>query len=136
MNNEYKKISIKDVQRLLMTIKLEKNNKYLDKIENFSEELSSIINSKLLYKKIYYFPGDFEGNKDITYTAILSTSHIIISSYTEEDGIYLDIDAGWCSRERLRITKLKEILSRNFKSFQIINIKYLDYDYNEEGFLD
>jgi len=127
MNNEYKKISVKDVKRLLAIVKINKNENFIDIIGEFSNDLAKILNSKLLYHKIYLFPADFEGNKDITFTGILTTSHIVISSYTEDDGVYIDIDAAWCSGENLNKEKLEELLKKYFKSYEIKSFKIYNY---------
>jgi S-adenosylmethionine/arginine decarboxylase-like enzyme len=127
MNDEYKKISVKDVKRLISIVKINKNENFIDIIKDFSNDLSKILNSRLLYHKIYLFPADFEGNKDITFTGILTTSHIVISSYTEEDGIYIDIDSAWCSGENLNKEKLEELLKKYFKNYEIISFKIYNY---------
>jgi S-adenosylmethionine/arginine decarboxylase-like enzyme len=127
MNKEYKRISIKDVKRLIAIIKISKNENFIDIIREFSNDFAKILNSKLLYHKIYIFPADFEGNKDITFTGILTTSHIVISSYTEEDGIYIDIDAAWCSGENLNKEKLEELLKKYFKNYEIKSFKIYNY---------
>ncbi|BFI73173.1 hypothetical protein YN1_1600 [Nanoarchaeota archaeon] len=127
MTEEYKKISIRDVKRLLLIIRCDKNQNIIDKIDELAEDIAKKINSKILYKKIYYFPGDFEGNKDITFIGILTTSHIIISSYTEEDGIYLDIDAAWCSGKDINKIDIKDVLNKYLKNYEIKSLKILDY---------
>jgi S-adenosylmethionine/arginine decarboxylase-like enzyme len=127
MNNEYKRISIKDVKRLIAIIKINKNENFINIIKEFSNDFAKILNSKLLYHKVYLFPADFEGNKDITFTGILTTSHIVISSYTEEDGIYIDIDAAWCSRENLNKEKLEDLLKKYFKNYEIKSFKIYNY---------
>jgi S-adenosylmethionine/arginine decarboxylase-like enzyme len=127
MNEEYKKISIKDVKRLLMVVKFSKDHSIIDNIEEFADNFAKLLNSKLLYKKIYFFPGDFEGNKDITFAGILTTSHIVISSYTEDDGIYLDIDIAWCSGKEINKKEIEGLLSKYLKSYEIKSIKLLNY---------
>ncbi|MFP3256385.1 MAG: S-adenosylmethionine decarboxylase [Candidatus Nanopusillus acidilobi] len=127
MNKEYKRISIKDVKRLIAIVKINKNESFIDIIREFSNDFAKILNSRLLYYKIYLFPADFEGNKDIAFTGILATSHIVISSYTEEDGIYIDIDAAWCSGEKLNKEKLEELLKKYFKNYEIKSFKIYDY---------
>jgi len=127
MNEEYKKISVKDVKRLIAIVKINKNENFIDIIKEFSNDFAKILNSKLLYHKIYLFPADFEGNKDITFTGILTTSHIVISSYTEEDGIYIDIDAAWCSGENLNKEKFEELLKKYFKNYEIKSFKIYNY---------
>jgi S-adenosylmethionine/arginine decarboxylase-like enzyme len=127
MNKEYKRISIKDVKRLLTIVKISKNENFINIIKEFSTDFAKILNSRLLYHKIYLFPADFEGNKDITFTGILTTSHIVISSYTEEDGIYIDIDAAWCSGENLNKEKLEELLKKYFKNYEIKSLKIYNY---------
>jgi S-adenosylmethionine/arginine decarboxylase-like enzyme len=127
MNDEYKKISVKDVKRLIAIVRINKNENFIDVIGEFSDDFAKILNSRLLYHKIYLFPADFEGNKDITFTGILTTSHIVISSYTEEDGIYIDIDAAWCSGENLNKEKLEELLKKYFKNYEIKSFKIYNY---------
>ena len=127
MNKEYKRISIKDVKRLISIVKIDKNENFIDIIREFSNDFAKILNSKLLYHKIYIFPADFEGNKDITFTGILTTSHIVISSYTEDDGVYIDIDAAWCSGENLNKEKLEELLKKYFKNYEIKSFKIYNY---------
>ncbi|MDT7890746.1 MAG: S-adenosylmethionine decarboxylase [Candidatus Nanopusillus sp.] len=127
MNREYKKISVRDVKRLLTIVKISKNENFTDIIKEFSNDLAKILNSRLLYHKIYLFPADFEGNKDITFIGILTTSHIVISSYTEEDGIYIDIDAAWCSGENLNKEKFEELIKKYFKNYEIKSFKIYDY---------
>jgi len=127
MNKEYKRISIKEVKRLIAIVKINKNENFIDIIREFSNDFAKILNSKLLYHKIYIFPADFEGNKDITFTGILTTSHIVISSYTEEDGIYIDIDAAWCSGENLNKEKLEELFKKYFKNYEIKSFKIYNY---------
>jgi S-adenosylmethionine/arginine decarboxylase-like enzyme len=127
MNKEYKRISIKDVKRLISIVKINKDENFIDIIREFSNDFAKILNSKLLYHKIYLFPADFEGNKDITFSGILTTSHIVISSYTEEDGIYIDIDAAWCSGEKLNKEKLEELLKKYFKNYEIKSFKIYNY---------
>ena len=127
MNNEYKRISIKDVKRLVAIVKINKNENFINIIKEFSNDFAKILNSRLLYHKIYLFPADFEGNKDITFTGILTTSHIVISSYTEEDGIYIDIDTAWCSGENLNKEKLEELLKKYFKNYEIKSFKIYNY---------
>jgi S-adenosylmethionine/arginine decarboxylase-like enzyme len=127
MNKEYKRISIKDVKRLIAIVKIDKNESFIDIIREFSNDFAKILNSRLLYYKIYLFPADFEGNKDITFTGILTTSHIVISSYTEEDGTYIDIDAAWCSGEKINKEKLEELLKKYFKNYEIKSFKIYDY---------
>ena len=127
MNKEYKRISVKDVKRVITIVKINKNENFINIIGEFSNDLAKILNSKLLYHKIYLFPADFEGNKDITFTGILTTSHIVISSYTEEDGIYIDIDAAWCSGENLNKEKLEELLKKYFKNYEIKSFKIYNY---------
>jgi len=127
MNKEYKKISVKDVKRLISIVKINKNEDFIDIIRQFSNDFAKILNSRLLYHKIYLFPADFEGNKDITFTGILTTSHIVISSYTEEDGTYIDIDAAWCSGENLNKEKLGELLKKYFKNYEIKSFKIYNY---------
>jgi S-adenosylmethionine/arginine decarboxylase-like enzyme len=127
MNSEYKRISIKDVKRLIAIVKINKNENFINIIKEFSNDFAKILNSRLLYHKIYLFPADFEGNKDITFTGILTTSHIVISSYTEEDGIYIDIDAAWCSGENLNKEKLEELLKKYFKNYEIKSFKIYNY---------
>jgi len=127
MNKEYKRISIKDVKRLIAIVKINKDDSFINIIREFSNDFAKILNSRLLYYKIYLFPADFEGNKDITFTGILTTSHIVISSYTEEDGIYIDIDAAWCSGEKLNKEKLEELLKKYFKNYEIKSFKIYDY---------
>jgi S-adenosylmethionine/arginine decarboxylase-like enzyme len=127
MNKEYKRVSIKDVKRLITIIKISKNENFIDIIREFSNDFAKILNSRLLYHKIYLFPADFEGNKDITFTGILTTSHIVISSYTEDDGIYIDIDAAWCSGENLNKEKLEELLKKYFKNYEIKSFKIYNY---------
>jgi hypothetical protein len=127
MNKEYKRVSIKDVKRLIAIVKINKNENFIDIIREFSNDFAKILNSKLLYHKIYFFPADFEGNKDITFTGILTTSHIVISSYTEEDGIYIDIDAAWCSGENLNKEKLGELFKKYFKNYEIKSFKIYNY---------
>jgi S-adenosylmethionine/arginine decarboxylase-like enzyme len=127
MTKEYKKISVKDVKRLITIVKINRNENFIDIIKEFSDDFAKILNSKLLYHKIYLFPADFEGNKDITFTGILTTSHIVISSYTEEDGIYMDIDAAWCSGENLNKEKFEELLKKYFKNYEIKSFKIYNY---------
>jgi len=127
MNKEYKKISVKDVKRLIAIVKISKNENFIDIIREFSNDFAKILNSRLLYHKIYLFPADFEGNKDVTFTGILTTSHIVISSYTEEDGIYMDIDAAWCSGENLNKEKFGELLKKYFKNYEIKSFKIYNY---------
>jgi hypothetical protein len=127
MNDEYKKISVKDVKRLIAIVRINKNENFIDVIGEFSDDFAKILNSRLLYHKIYLFPADFEGNKDITFTGILTTSHIVISSYTEEDGIYIDIDSAWCSGENLNKEKLGELLKKYFKNYEIKSFKIYNY---------
>jgi len=127
MNDEYKKISVKDVKRLIAIVRINKNENFIDVIGEFSDDFAKILNSRLLYHKIYLFPADFEGNKDITFTGILTTSHIVISSYTEEDGIYIDIDSAWCSGENLNKEKLEELLKKYFKNYEIKSFKIYNY---------
>jgi S-adenosylmethionine/arginine decarboxylase-like enzyme len=135
MSEEYKKISIRDVKRLLMVIKFDKDHSIVDLIDEFAKDIAEILNSKILYKKTYFFPGDFEGNKDITLAGILSTSHIIISSYTEEDGIYLDIDVAWCSGKNIGKEEIKNLLDKYLKNYEIKSIRLLNYLGNEESLL-
>ena len=127
MNKEYKRISVKDVKRLIAMVKINKNENFIDIIRELSNDFAKILNSRLLYHKIYLFPTDFEGNKDITFAGILTTSHIVISSYTEEDGIYIDIDAAWCSEENLNKEKLGELLKKYFKNYEIKSFKIYNY---------
>jgi len=127
MNKEYKRISVKDVKRLIAIVKINKNENFIDIIREFSNDFAKILNSRLLYHKIYLFPTDFEGNKDITFTGILTTSHIVISSYTEEDGTYIDIDAAWCSGENLNKEKLGKLLKKYFKDYEIKSFKIYNY---------
>jgi len=127
MNKEYKKISVKDVKRLIAIVKINKNENFIDIIREFSNDFAKILNSRLLYHKMYLFPANFEGNKDITFIGILTTSHIVISSYTEEDGIYIDIDAAWCSGENLNKEKLGELLKKYLKNYEIKSFKIYNY---------
>ena len=127
MNKEYKRISVKDVKRLIAIVKINKNENFIDIIRELSNDFAKILNSRLLYHKIYLFPTDFEGNKDITFAGILTTSHIVISSYTEEDGTYIDIDAAWCSGENLNKEKLGELLKKYFKNYEIKSFKIYNY---------
>jgi S-adenosylmethionine/arginine decarboxylase-like enzyme len=127
MNKEYKRISVKDIKRLIAIVKINKNESFIYIIREFSNDLAKILNSRLLYHKIYLFPADFEGNKDITFIGILTTSHIVISSYTEEDGIYIDIDAAWCSGENLNKEKLEELIKKYFKNYEIKSFRIYNY---------
>ena len=110
-----------------MVVKFDKDQSIIDKIDEFAEDFARILNSKLLYKKLYFFPGDFEGNKDITFVGILSTSHIVISSYTEEDGVYLDIDVAWCSGKNINNNEINELFNKYLKNYEIKAIKLLNY---------
>ena len=127
MTEEYKKVSIKDVKRLIMVVKFSKDQSIISEIDDFVEDFAKILNSKLLYKKTYFFPGDFEGNKDITFVGILATSHIVISSYTEEDGGYLDIDIAWCSGKNVNKEEIKNLLDKYLKNYEIISMKMLNF---------
>jgi len=137
----YKPISYKDINRLILIIEVDKSiNEYL--IEEITKKLSDKLDSKIVDTKIFYFPSNDNNFKDFTYVAILSSSHIVISSYSYEEKLYLDIDVVWCSGKKVAckdITSLlKETLGDKIKS--ILTIKIYDYlgniiDNCDEGFL-
>ena len=139
---EYKPVSYKDINRLISIIEVDKNiDRY--SIDRIAESIANILDSKILDVKVFYFPSKDGKFKDFTYVAVLSSSHIVISSYSSDERLYLDIDVAWCSNKTVsckEITKLiKEILGNNIK--RIITIKTYDYLGNiiyscDDGFLN
>lgn len=122
----YKFISYKDVQRLVAIIELEKYPNYSE-INNLAKSISEYLDSVILSSFIYYFPSNTNSNNDFTYVAILSTSHIVISSYQENEKVYLDIDVAWCSGKIVNIEEFTKIFYNLFKNIRIITIKVYDY---------
>ncbi|MEM1684471.1 MAG: hypothetical protein QW038_02395 [Nanopusillaceae archaeon] len=123
----YKYIDYKNVQRAFMLIKL---NKYLEieKIKDFAKKLSKKLKSEILYDYIFFFPSKNKDFKDFTYISILSSSHIVISSYSNDLEIILDIDVAWCSNEKLDNLIIKEIAESSFgNDIRILNLKIYDY---------
>ncbi len=124
-NNVYRKLSIKDVKRMLCIIKIDKIYNKSELYDFLSEELAKFLNSKILFKKTILFPEDFNGNKDLTFISVLSTSHIVISTYTEEDCTYIDLDVAWCSGKDMSKEDLEKILLKYFKKYNIERIIFL-----------
>jgi len=137
----YKPISYKDINRLISIVNVDKNiEEYL--IENLAKTIAENLNSKIIDKKVFYFPSKDGNLKDFTYIAILSSSHLVISSYSNEKETYLDIDIAWCSGKRINckdmISIIKEALKDKIK--RILTIKIYDYlgniiDSCDDGFL-
>jgi len=137
----YKPVSYKDINRLILIIEVDKSiEKHL--IEEVAKKISIYLDSNIIDTKISYFPSEDNNFKDFTYVAILSSSHIVISSYSSEGRLYLDIDVAWCSGKRATckdiVSLLKETLGNKIKS--ILTIKIYDYlgniiDSCDEGFL-
>jgi len=139
---EYKPVSYKDINRLISIIEVDKNiDQYL--IDKIAESIANILDSKILDVKIFYFPSNDNKFKDFTYMAVLSSSHIVISSYSTDERLYLDIDVAWCSSKTVSckeiIQLLKEVLGNNIK--RTITIKIYNYlgnitDSCDDGFLN
>jgi len=137
----YKPITHRDISRLISIIKVDKNIKeYL--IEKLAKIIAENLNSEIVDKKIFYFPSKDNNFKDFTYIAILSSSHLVISSYSDEEETYLDIDIAWCSGKKINckdiISMIKEVLKDKIKG--ILTIKIYDYlgniiDGCDDGFL-
>jgi len=137
----YKPISYKDINRLISIIEVDKSiEEYL--IEEIAKKISSVLDSKIVDTKIFYFPSNYNNSKDFTYISILSSSHIVISSYSSKEKLYLDIDVAWCSSKRITCRDIasvfKETLGDKLKS--ILTIKIYNYlgdivDNCDDGFL-
>ncbi|MEM4773020.1 MAG: hypothetical protein QW648_03360, partial [Nanoarchaeales archaeon] len=75
-----------------------------------------------------FFPSKNKDFKDFTYISILSSSHIVISSYSKNFKTILDIDVAWCSNEKLDVIIIKELVKKSFgNNVKILNLKIYDY---------
>ncbi|MEM4882293.1 MAG: hypothetical protein QXN76_01990 [Nanopusillaceae archaeon] len=124
---EYKYVDYRNVQRLLMLLELDRHIK-IEEISNFSKNLSENLKSKILFDYIFFFPSKNKDFKDFTYISILSSSHIVISSYSNNSKTILDIDAAWCSNKKLDVIIIKELVKKSFgNNVKILNLKIYDY---------
>jgi len=139
---EYKPVSYKDINRLISIIEVNKNiDRYL--IDKIAESIANMLDSKILDVKIFYFPSNNNNFKDFTYIAVLSSSHVVISSYSTDEGLYLDIDVAWCSGKAVSCKEIIQLLKEAFGNHikRIITIKTYDYlgniiDSCDDGFLN
>jgi len=125
MKHEYKIIHYYDVKRLIMQVGVKINKDIIKSAEKISKMFAEALNSEILFEKTYIFDNIY---KNFTYMAILSTSHIVISSYFNKDYKVLDIDIAWCSGVDAKLSQIDKILKEVFgDKFSILSLKYLDY---------
>ncbi|RDD52269.1 hypothetical protein BA065_02640, partial [Nanoarchaeota archaeon NZ13-N] len=124
----YKFVSHSNIKRLISIIKLN-NRVKINKITYLAKKISKTLDSNLIKSYIIYFPSKDLNKKDFTYIAIISSSHIVISSYSEDDSLYLDIDVAWCSDKIINPNDMAELLKETFGKDlrKILTIKIYDY---------
>ena len=129
MKEEYKIVHYYDVKRLIIQLEIEETDHILDKIKSLSKNIAKYLKSDILYENVVFFDKIY---KNFTYVAILSTSHIIVSSYINNDYKVLDIDVSWCSGVDIRRDYVYELFRKEFgDKYKILSIKYLDNSGNE-----
>jgi len=134
----YKFVSIKNLKRIILTAELSGIKDVCPILGQFSKEIADGLDSKLLCNSLTKFPSDIKGFSNCTYLAVLSTSHIAISTYVSKNEGYIDIEIAWCSSADISKNEFINIVK---KYFDIKRYKYLKLDYkgeilDEDGLLD
>jgi len=124
----YKFVSHSNIKRLISIIELN-NRVEITKITYLAKKISKTLDSNLIKSYMIYFPSKDANKKDFTYIAIISSSHIVISSYSEDGSLYLDIDIAWCSDKMINPNDIAELLKETFGKDlrKILTIKIYDY---------
>ncbi len=109
---KYKYVSPKDIQQVIIGIYLSSRVSAQD-LQHLADLIAKLLDSENLSYNLVPFP-----NENYTLTAILSTSHIAISSYfnDEKREYYLDVDVVWCSGKSLDQRILEEELKKLFEN--------------------
>jgi len=130
MKLEYKYVSVKDIQRVLFLAEIESRENLLERIKSFSQDIANRLNSKILFEKEYEFPSVQEKIKNYTYVAILSSSHIVISTYISSKEKYIDVDITWCSRINLSREEFVNIFKKYFGKIKNEKFILIDGEFN------
>ncbi len=107
---KYKYISPKDIQQVIIGIYLSSRISVTD-INQLADLLADLLDSENLSYTFVRFPND-----NYTLVTVLSTSHVAISTYFDDEKkeYYLDVDVVWCSGKSLDQRVLEEEIRRLF----------------------
>ncbi len=106
---EHKFVTIKDLQRIVLLVENEEKNSSQELIP-YVYELAKQLDSNVESLQWFSFPGD-----NFTLVAIISSSHIVISSYYDNKEKYLDIEIAWCSGKKVSLEEIVKITEKYVK---------------------
>ncbi|HIP66614.1 MAG TPA: hypothetical protein EYH09_00615 [Candidatus Nanopusillus sp.] len=138
MQTGYQFVSIRNLKRIILTAELSVTKEVCLAMDSFSKEVANELDSKLLYSNITRFPSDIKELSNCTYLAVLSTSHIAISTYISKKEKYIDIEVAWCSSTDISKNYFIKLTRKyfNIKKYRYLKLNHKGEILDEDGLLD